>query len=237
MACPQMIVPRAHAKCRQHNEEEQCTKLRGSSLHSGQRHGFRHVCEHDHLRNQSSRKAVVEVLPLAVAATALRKSMPVEQLPNRFYAPEGRYALYSERQSGLQYFSSSRATRLTFVEPLAKEEGLHVVFNVQDLLHICNYSQTGKVRFLIVNVTGTLEPVAQCSVDVKVGKGRPRAQRRLVFLQPPRRSVLFAGGANGGSTMPTCHDYYPASDGYDLLVGFGTGDGQNLFLHAAVTSC
>ena len=27
--------------------------------------------------------------------------------------------------------------------------------------------------------------------------------------------------------MPTCHDFYPAADGYDLLVGFGTGDGEH----------
>ena len=28
--------------------------------------------------------------------------------------------------------------------------------------------------------------------------------------------------------MPTCHDYFPAADGYDILVGFGTGDGTAL---------
>lgn len=77
--------------------------------------------------------------------------MPVEQIPNRFYAPEGRYALYSERHSGLQYFSSSRSTKLTFVNLPVKEEGSHVVFNVQDYLHICNYSHTGKVRLPLLS--------------------------------------------------------------------------------------
>ena len=71
-----------------------------------------------------------------------------EQMANRMYAPEGTYTLYSERHSGLQYFSSSRATRLTFADLLMKEDGYHVVFNVQDYLYICNYSSTGKVRLL-----------------------------------------------------------------------------------------
>lgn len=118
-----------------------------------------------------------------------------EQMANRMYAPEGTYTLYSERHSGLQYFSSSRATRLTFADLLMKEDGYHVVFNVQDYLYICNYSSTGK---------------------------------------PPKRSVLFAGGATGGATMPTCHDFFPASDGYDVLVGFGTGDVALLSMQAQI---
>ncbi len=71
-----------------------------------------------------------------------------EQIANRMYAPEGTYTLYSERHSGLQYFSSSRATKLTYADLLMKEDGYHVVFNVQDYLYICNYSSTGKVRLL-----------------------------------------------------------------------------------------
>ena len=73
-----------------------------------------------------------------------------EQIANRLYAPEGTYTLYSERHSGLQYFSSSRATKLTFADLLMKEDGYHVVFNVQDYLYICNYSSTGKVRLLFM---------------------------------------------------------------------------------------
>ncbi len=73
-----------------------------------------------------------------------------EQIANRMYAPEGTYTLYSERHSGLQYFSSSRATKLTFADLLMKEDGYHVVFNVQDYLYICNYSSTGKVRLIFM---------------------------------------------------------------------------------------
>lgn len=74
--------------------------------------------------------------------------MPVEQLLNCFYAPEGRYRLFSERHSGIQYFSSSKSTKLTFVDMLMKEDGYHVMFNVFEHLHISNYSNTGKVRCL-----------------------------------------------------------------------------------------
>lgn len=59
--------------------------------------------------------------------------------------PEGRYNLYSERHAGVQYFNSARSTKLTFAELLKSEEGHHVLFNVTDYLHICNYSHTGKV--------------------------------------------------------------------------------------------
>ena len=79
-------------------------------------------------------------------------SMPVEhrsELLNRFYAPEGRYGLFSERHSGIQYFNSAMSTKLTFVDILIKEEGYHVMFNVVEQLHISSYAQTGKVCCLI----------------------------------------------------------------------------------------
>lgn len=75
--------------------------------------------------------------------------MPAEhrsQLQTRFYAPEGRYGLFSERLSGLYYFSDKRSTKLTFVDMLVKEEGYYVLFNAGEHLHIAPYSQTGKVR-------------------------------------------------------------------------------------------
>ena len=77
--------------------------------------------------------------------------MPAEhrsELLGRFYAPEGRYGLFSERHSGLQYFSDKRSTKLTFVDMLLKEEGYHVMFNVVEHLHVAQYSQTGKVCYL-----------------------------------------------------------------------------------------
>ncbi|KAL3163307.1 hypothetical protein ABBQ32_009698 [Trebouxia sp. C0010 RCD-2024] len=122
--------------------------------------------------------------------------MPVEHrldLLNRFYAPEGRYGLFSERHSGMQYFNSTMSTKLTFVDMLMKEEGYHVLFNVAEQLHISPYAHTGKT---------------------------------------PRRSVLFPGNSNSAASFPSCHDYCPASDGYDILVGFNTGDVALLSLQA-----
>lgn len=135
-----------------------------------------------HLRSRQSRKPTVkvsEVTPFCawcyevlVGATVSgstgylytrNPSMPVEHASNRLFAPEGTYDLYSERHSGLQYFSSSRATKLTFADLLSKEEGYHVVFNVQDYLHICSYSSTGKVRQLVLMIW---LPRAQCTVLV-----------------------------------------------------------------------
>lgn len=78
--------------------------------------------------------------------------MPVEHrsdLLNRFYAPEGRYGLFSERHSGMQYFNSTMSTKLTFVDMLMKEEGYHVLFNVAEQFHISPYAHTGKVCCLI----------------------------------------------------------------------------------------
>ena len=139
---------------------------------------MRNLSNH-HLRSRPSRKPalkVSEVTPFC-AWCSLRQpsrgrlgtcitrnpSMPVEHASNRLFAPEGTYDLYSERHSGLQYFSSSRATKLTFADLLSKEEGYHVVFNVQDYLHICSYSSTGKVRQHVLMIW---PPRAQCTMLV-----------------------------------------------------------------------
>ena len=45
-------------------------------------------------------------------------------------------------------------------------------------------------------------------------------------LQPPRRSIMFAGDSAAAAHIPTCHDFFPSTDGYDTLIGFGTGDGM-----------
>lgn len=85
--------------------------------------------------------------------------MPAEhrsELLNRFYAPEGRYGLFSERHSGIQYFSSTMSTKLTFVDMLMKEDGYYVLFNVVEQLHICPYAHTGKVCCLISLFIGCL---------------------------------------------------------------------------------
>ena len=44
--------------------------------------------------------------------------------------------------------------------------------------------------------------------------------------QTPKRSVLFLGSSSTTTNFPTCHAYFPAPDGYDILVGFQLGDGK-----------
>jgi len=60
---------------------------------------------------------------------------------------EGDYPLHSEKQHGLIAFSARRGTRLTLAEiPEGPEEGVYVVYNVGDYLHIAAYDATEKVR-------------------------------------------------------------------------------------------
>ena len=76
-------------------------------------------------------------------------------------APEGRYALYSERHAGTHHFNSARSTKLTFADLLKTEEGYHVLFNVTDYLHICNHSHTGKVCTSSLCQSQTASPTSQ----------------------------------------------------------------------------
>jgi hypothetical protein len=62
-----------------------------------------------------------------------------------FKTPEGRYTLHSERTSGLVPFQSRRAPHLT-VAALHEgmEQGMYMLFNVGDFLHITPYDATEK---------------------------------------------------------------------------------------------
>lgn len=63
-----------------------------------------------------------------------------------FKTPEGRYELVGERLSGLCNFSASRVPRLTLaVLEGGEEEGCYLVFSIQDVLHICRYTESAKV--------------------------------------------------------------------------------------------
>ena len=76
--------------------------------------------------------------------TELAAGMP-QQLKAYLKAPEGRYTLVTERQSG-SAFNSARITRLTYAELTdGAEKGEYVIFNLMDSLHICRYNQTNKV--------------------------------------------------------------------------------------------
>ena len=126
-----------------------------------------------------------------------RETMPAEhrsQLSNRLYAPEGRYALFSERLSGLHYFSDKRSTKLTFVDMLLQEEGYHVLFNVGEHLHIAQYSQTGKVCCLTGNCRCLLLVKTQQNVGccMWVWNIRPEHDFLLAYRPPKDQSYSLA---------------------------------------------
>lgn len=66
-----------------------------------------------------------------------------------FKATDGRYVLHSEKTHGLVQFQARKATRLTLAELHGgNEEGVYIVYNVGDYLHVCPYDATEKVRAL-----------------------------------------------------------------------------------------
>ncbi|KAK9816453.1 hypothetical protein WJX72_000494 [[Myrmecia] bisecta] len=70
----------------------------------------------------------------------------MSQLRNQFRASEGRYTYLSERLNGLISFNPSRFTYLTLAQLHDGEEaGRYLIYNVQDMLHICQYGTTDKV--------------------------------------------------------------------------------------------
>lgn len=65
---------------------------------------------------------------------------------NAFKSPEGRYLLHSEKQVGLVPFAMRRTTRLTIATLNGgEEEGMYMIYNVGDYLHIAPFDATEKV--------------------------------------------------------------------------------------------
>lgn len=65
---------------------------------------------------------------------------------NQFKVPEGRYVLHSEKTVGLVPFVMRRTTRLTIAALHGgEEEGMYMVYNVGDYLHVCPFDATEKV--------------------------------------------------------------------------------------------
>jgi hypothetical protein len=58
-----------------------------------------------------------------------------------------RYALHSEKTTGLVPFAMRRTTRLTIATlHSGDEEGMYMVYNVGDYLHVAPFDSTEKVR-------------------------------------------------------------------------------------------
>jgi hypothetical protein len=70
----------------------------------------------------------------------------MQTVKNQFKVPEGRYVLHSEKSTGLVPFAMRRTTRLT-VATLhgGDEEGMYMIYNVGDYLHVAPFNSTEKV--------------------------------------------------------------------------------------------
>lgn len=65
---------------------------------------------------------------------------------NQFKVPEGRYVLHSEKTLGLIPFVLRRTTRLSIATLHGgAEEGMYMVYNVGDYLHVAPFDATEKV--------------------------------------------------------------------------------------------
>lgn len=68
-------------------------------------------------------------------------------MKNQFKVPEGRYVLHSAKTCGLVPFAMRRTTRLTIATLHGgDEEGMYMVYNVGDYLHVSPFDATEKVR-------------------------------------------------------------------------------------------
>lgn len=80
------------------------------------------------------------------AAVRRAFGMAEGRLKAAFKAPEGRYLLHSEKQVGLVPFAMRRTTRLTIATLHGgEEEGMYMIYNVGDYLHIAPFDATEKV--------------------------------------------------------------------------------------------
>lgn len=70
------------------------------------------------------------------------------EVKSQFKVPsEGRYVLHSSKSMGLVPFAMRRTTRLTIATLHGGgEEGMYMVYNVGDYLHVSPFDATEKVR-------------------------------------------------------------------------------------------
>lgn len=69
------------------------------------------------------------------------------EVKSHFKVPEGRYVLHSAKTMGLVPFAMRRTTRLTIATLHGgDEEGMYMIYNVGDYLHITPFDATEKVR-------------------------------------------------------------------------------------------
>lgn len=109
------------------------------------------------------------LLPVAwtddlISPECIPSAMASETIKTQFKVPEGRYVLHSAKQSGLVPFALRRTTRLTIATLHGgDEEGMYMVYNVGDYLHVSPFDATEKVSLsrnsLLLQL---LLPLASC---------------------------------------------------------------------------
>ncbi len=148
---------------------------------------------------------------------------------------EGRFHLHAERTTGLQTFNCQRPCRLTLAELQGgTEDGLWVVYNVGDYLHIARYDATQKASSSYMHhapcsccSTGCVWARRQGGTPQLLMPSRSNTHLRLAAcactLQDPVKSIHIASAVRTG--YPLCHAFLPQKDGNDFLVGLGDGTG------------
>ena len=155
-------------------------------------------------------------------------------------------------------FAYQRTTRLSLANLTGggQEDGCYCLYNIGDCLHIGHVDNTFKVR----RQGGAPGGVGgQCrqggkprGSSWKGGEG-PRASAPHADTtpgttpstassqpalspthcpqEPVRTLVLNSSAAGSRNAYPNCHDYAPAKDGVDTLVGLGDGQGEHSVSH------
>jgi hypothetical protein len=72
--------------------------------------------------------------------------MAASDVKRQFKVPEGRYVLHTAKEMGLVPFAMRRTTRLTIATLHGGvEEGMYMIYNVGDYLHVSPFDATEKV--------------------------------------------------------------------------------------------
>ena len=151
-----------------------------------------------------------------------------------FKTPEGRFSLCTDRPLSC-HFNAVRAPKLSLVTlTVGMDAGTYMIFNIMDSLHICPLAETNKVirspTFLLMDNSGLANVRHEHGLRMLLLHSSKLADYGPCALQQALRAIAFGMMPAGTMIFPTCHDSTQVSprDGYDLLIGLSTGDGETL---------
>eukprot|EP00878_Enallax_costatus_P025536 GHUV01027323.1.p1 GENE.GHUV01027323.1~~GHUV01027323.1.p1 ORF type:complete len:186 (+),score=25.84 GHUV01027323.1:312-869(+) len=171
---------------------------------------------------------------------------------NHFKVPEGRYVLHSEKTLGLVPFMMRRSSRLTIAALHGgEEEGMYMVYNVGDYLHVAPFDATEKdpMCSLIFNPTSMRDGNPCChayypardGLDLLVGIANGEVAlmslRAQISAPPGTNRPIIAATLNADNE----HDgtrcnvvlFVPRTNGAQFLAGHASG---NLVVYKKVSS-